>query len=120
MHVSTFAREECDREGGSVSDMMAAITFLSSVPSDVSEMELEMFIMHAAYVVDNRNEFVDNFNVKQRGDFIDLVDTLKSTDVAAWTKQLGHRGFWDNGNLRVANLVYNWINGTLDNPERIV
>jgi hypothetical protein len=119
----TFVKEECARDGApdATQQLLEAINFLSSISfAQADEMEVEMYIMHAAYIVDSRNAFTDNYNVTNKNVFIDHVAMLKSSDVAAWSKRLADYSLWTVGNRRIANLVYNWISGTLDQPTRVV
>ena len=98
-----------------------AINFLSDFTPDLlSKMEIEMCIMHAAFIIDKRNEFKNNYNVKDKGIFIDHVDLIRDTDFVSWCKYLYENQVFMYSDRVIINLVFNWLNGSLSNPERIV
>lgn len=123
MDTVTYVKEECVRDGVEISGtqpLLRAVDMLKNISvASSDEMEIEMYIMHAAHMVDDRNEFVDNFNVTRKDIFMDHVVLVKEADPAAWTRKLFDFGCWPHANRRICNLVWNWLRGSLDDPERI-
>ena len=118
MNIEDYLAAEKDGVRYNVID---AIDFLKMFdPTSISEMEIEMCIMHAAEIVSPSNVFTDNSNVRQeaRGAFIDHVSIVLDSDCASWSKKLADQNFWSDGNCVIANVVLNWINGSFDNPVR--
>lgn len=88
-------------------------------PALLDGIELEYTIMHVAYLVDRSNEFKDNINMNRERyrRFVDHVALMNESDIVTWTRQLYGMQFWKTANRRVANIVYNWLKGSLDTPE---
>jgi hypothetical protein len=124
--VDEFLAYECGRDGQSVSGFdgyKEAWNFLSVTnPNHVEGIELEYTLMHLAYIVDPENEFKDNRNIpKPRLDkFMDHVELMHTSDLVSWSRQLYNLSLWPKANLRIANLVYNWLNNSLDRPESLL
>jgi hypothetical protein len=91
-------------------------------PLEQSQLEHEMCIMHAASLIDGTNEFVDNYNVRPAlyTRYMDHVSFMLNSDTATWCRKLDSFSFWSTANRRIANLTWNWLNGTLDAPEALI
>jgi hypothetical protein len=101
----------------------AAVQFLQAMkPTDFSPMELEYAIMHTAFVVNEENKFKDNYNIDpdRRNQFSDHVEKVLESDIYAWIRKLYDFAYWRYDNLIVCNLVWNWLNGSLDEPTGIL
>jgi len=97
--------------------------FLSNLsPVDLDGEELEVAIMHTAYLIDGNNAFSNNININptRRNVFIEHVDLMKMSDIEVWSRNLYDYSFWKFSNSIIANVVYNWISGTLDSPRNLV
>jgi hypothetical protein len=118
MDVQEYLKLEQDGIRYNIGD---ALDFLKMFdPTSISQMEIEMCIMHVAGIVSSSNIFVDNYNVRSdaRDAFIDHVSMILDSDCASWSRKLADKSFWNDGNIPIANLILNWINGSLDNPVR--
>jgi hypothetical protein len=120
-----FAIKQCERElaRSSAVDYEDAFFFMQDlVPSEMSSMEHEMAIMHAAAIIDAENEFTDNFNVtpSMHNRYIDHISVMMTSDIPAWCRKFDSYNFWPKANRRITNLVYNWLRNSLDNPEALV
>ena len=125
MNLGQYVNLECTAENAvdKREDLVSSIEFLKIVdPKTMSLMEIEMAIQHAAFIADNRNEFKNNSNISsgREGKFIDHVALIHESDIASWCNRIGTQSFWSYGNRRMANLMWNWINGTLEDPEIVV
>jgi hypothetical protein len=123
MDIVTFVKEECVRDSAldKTDQLLEAANFLSNISfAQADEMEIEMYIMHAAFIVDDKNSFSNNYNVTNKNVFIDHVALSKDSDAAAWCKRMADYSLWPTGNRRIANLVYNWMNNSINNPVRVV
>lgn len=118
MDVQEYLKLEQDSVRYNIGD---ALDFLKMFdPTSISPMEIEMCIMHVAGMVSPSNIFVDNYNVRSdaKDTFIDHVSIVLDSDCASWSKKLADYHFWNDGNIAIANLILNWVNGSLDNPVR--
>ena len=123
MSIENFAREECVRDNcpSGTDGVLDAINFLRDISfKNSDEVEIEMYIMHAASMIDQGNVFTNNYNVTNKNVFIDHVAMSKDADSAAWCKRMADYSLWPNGNRRIANVIYNWMNASLNNPVRVV
>lgn len=120
-----YAIKECKRDGvqSHAVDLEDAFFFMQDLdPKEMSVLEHEMALMHAASIIDEANEFADNFNVRPalHNRYIDHVSFMMNSDTATWCRKLDSFSFWPTANRRVANLAWNWLNNTLDAPEVLV
>jgi hypothetical protein len=116
--VKSFPEAVSQRFGVPSDRIEAGIQMLKGLdPLSLSDLESEMTLMHLASVVDPANEFKDNYNISpaRRPQYIDLVSIIMDSDPAAWCHRLVQSSFWRNSEV-IANIVWNWLNGTLDNP----
>ena len=125
MNLGQYVSLECTAENAvdRKEDLISSIEFLKIVdPRAMSHMEIEMAMQHAAFIADSRNQFKNNSNVQRgrEGAFIDHVAMIHESDIASWCNRIANNSFWTYGNRRMANLMWNWINGTLEDPEIIV
>jgi hypothetical protein len=94
--------------------------FLSTVDVQADPMELEMAVMHAAYLIDSRNEFENNSNLRSKekyGAYVDMIELMVSSDIDAWCKRLRNESYWKFSNREIVNVVWNWLSGTLESPQ---
>jgi hypothetical protein len=97
------------------------ITFLSDFnPNYLSEVEIEMCLMHVAFIIDSKNCFKDNYNVVNKKAYIDHIAMVKDCDCSAWCKKLYDLSLWQHGNRVVVNLTYNWLSSSFKSFERII
>jgi hypothetical protein len=97
--------------------------FLSNLsPLELEGEELEVAIMHTAYLVDDNNGFFNNINIspERRNVFIEHVDLMRASDIQVWCRKLYDYNFWKFSNSIIANVIYNWIGGTLDAPRNLI
>ena len=123
--LRTFSIEQCSRDEATVYavDYEDSFIFLEKLdPKEMSTMEHELAIMHAASVIDASNKFKDNFNVKPslHTSYIDHVGIMMKADTKSWCKHLNEKDYWPTANRRITNLVWNWLNKTLDDPQVLV
>lgn len=121
MSVDSFIQAEAIRTGVSKDSIRESVHVLSQMnPMKVSDVELEMLIMHIAYLVDNKNAFDNNWNVieSRRPLFITHSSYAISSDPAAWCRKLNEYNFFTCSST-VSNLMFNWLKGSLDSPESI-
>lgn len=123
--VDQYVAYEASRDGPGIKDgLRQAIEFLRSIDplASRSDLEREMLIMHVAFLVDPQNEFRNNTNIfgPRREVFSDHVSVIMDSDIATWCKKLHASAYWPAANRRIANLLYNWLRGTLDEPEALI
>lgn len=123
--VDQYVAYEASRDGPAIKDgLRQAMDFLRSVDplESRSDVEFEMLIMHVASLVDPQNEFKNNTNIfgQRREVFSDHVSVIMDSDVATWCKKLHASAYWPAANRRIANLLYNWLRGSLDEPETLI
>lgn len=117
--LATFIQQLTNFRQPQTSRMLSALRFLSSTsPEDVYDLELEMMLMHAAFLVDENNAFSNNSNViEARQDFLaNHVAMLPECDITAWSRMLLEKPCWPNSNRIVVNVIWNWLNGSLKDP----
>ena len=85
MQISEYLNLESARDGTyDTRKIRNGIDFLSDFnPNLLSEVEIEMCIMHVASIIDNRNVFKDNYNVSNKKLFIDHISLIKGCDTAS-------------------------------------
>lgn len=96
-----------------------AIEFMKQFdPLEVSQLEAEMITMHLAGMVNESNEFVDNYNVEKhrRARFIEHMDYMLDSDIAAWCRKMYEFSFWRYSNFVIVNIIWNWLNRSLVAP----
>ena len=122
MQISEYLNLESARDGTyDTRKIRNGIDFLSDFnPNLLSEVEIEMCIMHVASIIDNRNVFKDNYNVSNKKLFIDHISLIKGCDTASWCRKLYDGCFWQYGDRVIVNLIYNWLNNSFNLPERII
>ena len=122
MKISEYLNLESARDGTyDTRKIRNGIDFLSDFnPNLLSEVEIEMCIMHVASIIDNRNVFKDNYNVSNKKLFIDHISLVKGSDTASWCRKLYDTAFWQYGDRVIVNLVYNWLNNSFNSPERVI
>lgn len=106
-----------------LSSIHSSMMFLAGFdPLELDGEELEVSIMHAAYLVDPNNHFNNNMNIDpaRRDRFIEHVDLMKSSDIDVWVRKLYDSCFWKFSNSTIANVLYNWLSRTLDNPRSFI
>jgi hypothetical protein len=112
---------ESGKDGCDSRNIREAIKFLSDFnPNLLSEVEIEMCLMHAAFILDSRNAFNDNYNVSNKNLYIDHVLLVKEADLSAWCQKLYDLSFWHYYNRVIVNIVFNWLRDSFSSFERIV
>lgn len=91
-------------------------------PLELDGEELEVTIMHTAFLIDQSNEFQNNMNIDpaRRGKFIEHCYLMKNSDIDVWIRKLYDSNFWKSSNSTIANVLYNWLKGTLVTPEGFI
>jgi len=123
MKVSEYLNLESARDGTyDTRKIRNGIDFLSDFnPNLLSEVEIEMCIMHVALIIDDRNTFKNNYNIVGNKElFIDHVSLIKGSDITSWCRKLYDSAFWMHGDRIIVNLVFNWLNNSFNSPERII
>ena len=95
---------------------------LSCGPLEYDDEALELAVMHVAYLVDEKNAFFNNVNIKpeRKALFIEHMSMMKESDVEVWCRKLYDSTFWNFSNAIVTNLIYNWIIGSLNTPRSLI
>ncbi|NBR22251.1 MAG: hypothetical protein EBU08_00370 [Micrococcales bacterium] len=119
MEVESYIRTECVRAGVSRDAMRESLDVLNQMnPLLVSDVELEMLVMHIALVVDQSNSFKDNWNItpSRRPLYIKHMSYAVTSDPAAWCRKFNEYNFFSSSTV-VSNLIFNWLRGQLESPE---
>jgi hypothetical protein len=120
MNLKNYEANENGRDFADL-DIVGAINFLKDFdPASMDSIEIEMCLMHAAYILNSSNQFVDNYNVRLKEVFIDHVSLMTESDISAWSRKLNDYNLWQNGSTAIANIAYNWIRGSLNDPEVLI
>ena len=121
MNLTQYLNMESGKDGCDSRNIREAIKFLSDFnPNLLSEVEIEMCLMHAAFILDSRNAFNDNYNVSNKNLYIDHVLLVKEADLSAWCQKLYDLSFWHYYNRVIVNIVFNWLRDSFSSFERIV
>lgn len=119
--LESYSQLECAKENNYGLNILDAMEFLKDYKAlDMSDMELEMCIMHSAFIVSDNNSFDNNYNVRNRDVFIDHVALIRDTDISAWCRKLYEYNLWNKANRVIVNILHNWLNSSLDNPTRFI
>lgn len=106
-------QEDVDRIG-------EALHFLRQFnPLVMSPEELEMAVMHTAFLVNEHNQFENNWNIEpsRRKTFMEHMSHIIDTDISAWCRRCFDYAFWRFDNYCIINVLWNWLHGTLDEPK---
>lgn len=98
----------------------AAIELMKSYDPVETEFVLaELMIQHVAFLVNDKNEFENNWNIadNRRELFSEHISWMKDSSIEVWTKRFAQYAFWRFSNPVICNLVGNWLNGSLDKPR---
>lgn len=121
LNLVQYVNLESAKDGYDGKGIGDAVDFLKDFnPSSVSDVEIEMCIMHAAFLVDPRNTFRNNYNVSNKKIYIDHINVVKESDISAWCQKLHDLYLWQYGNRIIVNIVFNWLKNSFNIFERIV
>lgn len=98
----------------------AALQFLRQFdPLVLSPEESEMVVMHTALLINDHNQFENNWNIDtgRRKLFIEHMTHMTTTDIPAWSRRCFEYAFWRYDNFAIVNVLCNWLSGTLDEPK---
>ena len=121
MNLEQYLNLESTKDNCDSDNIRTAMEFLADFnPKFLSEVEIEMCIMHVAFLLDSRNNFSDNYNVSNKNLYIDHICLVKESDLSAWCQKLYDLNFWRYCNRVVVNIVFNWLRDSFASLRRIV